>query len=100
MPQIPNLPPHLAQFKGVEMTPPPPSIRDAATKMITDLTQGMRDEEKFMFTWIAQRDGAGNTSVNLAAVQRVGDHVQVVEWFGKTWGEPYEVGIAGKISFD
>lgn len=96
MANIPNLPEHLQDAPGVEMTPPPLPILNRATEMISQITQAMPDGNGL--TWIAMRKD-GQTILNLAAVQRKGEHFEVVEWIGKTWGEPVEVGIAGRWKF-
>lgn len=97
MPDIPGLPPELVASKGVEMTPPTGEALTKATSLIDQAMATVRDGEKGALIWIAQRQG-DQTSVNLAYAHKVGEHVEVTAWIGKTWGEPIDAGIAGRIS--
>ena len=42
--------------------------------------------------WVSTTKG-----VNLAYVQRVGEHAEIVSYVGKSWGKPIEAGISGQI---
>lgn len=90
---IPNLPAKLLGTPGVEMMMPPTSILPSVTRMVTDAVSNLGTNENGLFTvWINTTAG-----VNLAHVQRVGGHAEVVSYVGKSWGEPIEAGIAARI---
>jgi len=79
---------------GVATMVPPadllPSITAAITKACTAIPPG----RNAALVAVADQRGA-----NVAAVQRVNDHVTVVAWLGKSWGKPLEGGASVMASW-
>jgi hypothetical protein len=93
MPQIPNLPADLVHKVGVQMIPPPPDLLPSVNQMITTaIAQLPRGENGAFTAWIDTSEG-----VNGALVQRFGDHIDIVLYFGQTWGTPIRAGIAARV---
>lgn len=83
---------------GVRTVPPPASIAQRATEMVTQTFAALPAGTTGAFIPIVTRQ-QGKLAGNAAFVQRVGDHVRVVAWVGKTWGEPVSAGGAGVIAW-
>lgn len=94
MANVPNLPPEFQHLQGVEFNPPPAEHLVKTEGMIRDAVSQLGKDEKFMLTWIVTDKG-----VNTAAVRKLGDHVEVMAWIGKSWGDPISVGVAGAWHF-
>jgi hypothetical protein len=80
------------------MIPPTGETFTKVNSLIDQAMASVKEGEKGALVWIAHKKG-NDVSVNLAYAQRVGDHVEVTAYFGKTWGEPTEAGIAGRIGW-
>lgn len=96
---IPNLPAEFVREKGVQMNAPPPDLLGPIQKAIQDSIKAANFEpgQSTVVTWIATNKG-----VNTAVVHRFADgkiDIDGAFWFGKEWGEPISVGIAGQIKF-
>lgn len=96
MPNIPGIPESLAPAPGVEMNAPPAEYIDKAERIISDAVAKLGPNEKGALTWLAMMKG-DKIIVNLAVVAKVNDHFSTVAWIGRTWGEPIEAGIAGRL---
>lgn len=93
MPQIPNLPADLVTAPGVEMIPPPVQLLPSMDAIVMDAVKNLPTDEDGLFTvWVSTTKG-----VNLAHVQRVGTHAEIVSYVGKSWGKPLDAGVAVKV---
>jgi hypothetical protein len=79
---------------GVATVAPPevllPSITAAVTKACQSIPAGRTA------ALVAVADGKG---ANVAVVQKLGDHVTVMGWLGKSWGQPVEGGASVMASW-
>ncbi len=88
----------MGPLPGVQMNTPPAQYITQTTSIIQNAVAQLGADEKGALVWVASRS-AGKTHVNLALVHRVNDRFAVTGWVGKTWGQPIEAGIAGRIDF-
>jgi hypothetical protein len=79
---------------GVLTVPPPASIMETATRLVTEAAAQLGPDARGGFFPVLTTKGA-----NAAIVQKAGDHVKVVAWIGKVWGQPLEAGGAGVIEW-
>lgn len=77
---------------------PPAEFIEKTNSMIRDAVAQIGKGDKFLFVGVVNVV-KGKSNTNFAAVQKVGDHVEIVEYIGKTWGEPLSAGIAGSWHF-
>jgi hypothetical protein len=78
--------------KGVSMNPPPASILEAVTKQVHDAVATLPPGGKGALVGVAT-----TTGVNLAVVAKVGTHIDVTSWIGKSWGQPVAGGAAVQV---
>jgi hypothetical protein len=90
---IPGLPSALKMEEGVVTNAPPAGLIAPTHRLISDAVAEL-GTQKGIATWILT-----TTGVNLALVDKVGDHVAVTLWIGKTWGEPLSAGLAGEVTW-
>ena len=95
MPEIIDLPEPFVNAPGVQMTPPPQELIPSIMGAISKATSNLNEDEKAKLVWIAQTHN-GKQSVNAALVVKAPAGIEVIGWFGKTWGEPIDAGIAGQ----
>jgi hypothetical protein len=88
---FPTIPGVLAT-NGVAMNPPPASILDAVSKQVKDAVATLPPDGKGALVGVATTSG-----VNLALVHKAGEHVTVLGWIGKSWGQPLAGGAAVQI---
>lgn len=82
----------VAGLKGVLTTPPPPEFAGSITKTVEAFAAAtLAPDQRGGFVGVAHKKG-DQIQVNLAIVQRVGEHGAVVGWVAKDWGEPIGVG--------
>jgi len=82
--------------RGVAMNPPPASVIGEVNRMVSDALAQIPDGERAQLVGIATKDlRTGETHVNLALAAKVGSHVEVLTWFGKSWGTPVAAGVVG-----
>lgn len=93
MPDIPGIPEEFVSVSGVQMTPPPAELLPSITAAVNNAASSLQEGERGRLVWIAQKVGS-QKSVNAVMVNKVNDHVQLVHWFGKTWGTPISAGLA------
>jgi len=79
---------------GVAFNQPPAEFLSETNSMIRDAVANIGKGDKFLFVGVVTDKGT-----NAAAVQKLGDHIEIVEYIGKTWGKPLEAGIAGVWHF-
>lgn len=79
--------PGVVSAKGVALNPPPGPILAQATKLVTDAMAQVPSGEHGSLVAIATRQGDA-VNVNLAFAVKAGNHVEVVTWIGKSWGDP------------
>ena len=91
MPDIPLIHPAYFKAAGVDMKAPPVEYLQKTTALISDAVAQL-GTAKGALTWVATTQG-----VNLALVTKANEHVTVLAWIGRHWGEPVEAGIAGKV---
>lgn len=91
MTPIPGLPEHWASLPSVQMTPPPLQWKPDAERLITEALASL-GEERGAIVWIATQTG-----VNLAIVQKVNTHVEILGYAAKSWGKPLAAGVVGRI---
>lgn len=94
----------VASSKGVAMNPPPASVLGDVAKMVRDAMANIPDNERGELVGIATRDADGTVNVNLALATKVGSHVDIVAFIGKSWGRPIAaapltLGAATRIHF-
>lgn len=86
--------PGVPSTTGVALNAPPVSILAQATKMVSEAVATIPPGSKGALVAIATEKG-----VNLALASKVGDHVEVTTWIGKSWGAPIAGGAAVKVTF-
>lgn len=100
MPQMPGLPESLIPSQGVEFKAPPLELIKPTMTLIESAMKSLPRDSKGQLVWIAQRVG-DEKMINAALVNKVGDHVEVAAWIGKTWGTPESAGlmtgVAGRV---
>lgn len=84
--------PGVPSVKGVAMNAPPASILGELTKQVQDAVATLPPDGKGALVGVAT-----TTGVNLAVVAKVGNHVNVVSWLGKSWGQPVSGGAAVQV---
>jgi hypothetical protein len=90
--------PDLTDVPQVQFTAPPQSIMDAATRMVMDsFAQMPPNANTAIFPIFHYKNG--KLKGNAAIVHRFTDHMGVVLWIGKEWGEPVEVGGGAVIAW-
>lgn len=82
----------MADKKGVQFTTPPASILADALQMVNQGIAKLEPHERGAIVTIVTPSG-----VNGAIVTRAGDHLELVGWIGKSWGEAVTGGGAVKI---
>lgn len=90
--------PGVPSAKGVALNPPPPSILAQATAMVREAMKEVPDGERGSLVAIATKQGEA-VNVNLAFAVKANDHVDIVTWIGKSWGEPVSAGVVGRVHF-
>lgn len=90
--------PGVPSFKGVALNPPPGPILAQATELVRDAMAQVPPDKKGALVAIATKQGDA-VNVNLALAVRAGNHVEVVSWLGRSWGEPVAGGAAVRVSF-
>lgn len=98
MPDIPGVPSTLVAAPGVQTNAPPAEYMEQTTALISKAVAQLGADEKGALTWVASKQG-DEIGVNLAIVSKVNEHVTVLGWVGKEWGEPIAAGIAGRITW-
>src|SRR5688500_1009300 len=90
--------PGVESSRGGAMNPPPASILRDVNTLIAAALSGVADDERGHLVGIATRNATtGAVDVNVALAMKAGDRVEVVAWFGKTWGQPVAAGGVGKV---
>jgi hypothetical protein len=84
----------MADIKGVAFNRPPIEVFEQTNQMIHHAVSQIGKGDKFLFVAVATTKGT-----NVAAVQKLGDHVEIVEYIGKTWGEPLSAGVSAAWHF-
>lgn len=92
MPNIPDIPDHLSDAPGVAMNVPPPEYLSDTTQIIADAVAQLGPNDRGIMTWVATTKG-----VNLALVDKINDHIDVIAFIGKDWGHPVEAGLVGRV---
>lgn len=90
--------PGLPSTGGVALNPPPASILAQATKMVSDAMTDIPPGERGSLVAIATKQGDA-VNVNLAFAVKANDHIDIVTWVGKSWGEPVAAGVVGRVHF-
>lgn len=88
----------VASSKGVALNAPPASILADATRMVRDAMAQVPEGEHGSLVAIATEQD-GKVNVNLALATKIGTHVEVVTWIGKSWGTPVAAGVMGRVHF-
>jgi hypothetical protein len=76
---------------GVQLNPPPPSLREAVDASIMHTIGQLQPGSKGALIGVVQRVN-GKQSVNLAVVHREGEHWVIGAYVAKRWNEPVEYG--------
>lgn len=90
LPTVPGAP----VAKGVAMNPPPASILEAVTKQVHDAMATLPSSGRGAIVGVAT-----TTGVNLAVVSKVGSHIAVTSWIGRSWGSPVSGGAAVQVQW-
>ena len=89
----------IASKGGVAMNAPPASILADVHRLVADAMKDIPADSHGALVGIATRKSDGRVNVNLAIATKVGSHVTVVGWLGKSWGQPIEGGTAVQVHF-
>jgi len=89
-PTVPGAP----VLKGVAMNAPPAAILVELTKQVHDAVATLPPGKNGALVGVAT-----TTGVNLAVVAKAGEHVKVVGWAGRTWGQPISGGAAVQVDW-
>lgn len=85
---------------GVAMNPPSPALLGSVTDMIANAMKHIPEGERGKLVAVVHRDPVtGKVSTNAAFAVKAHEHVNVVAWFGKTWGQPISAGVMTEIHF-
>lgn len=79
---------------GVATVRPPEELLPSITAAVTRACQSIPAGRTAALVAVADRKGA-----NVAVVQKIGDHVTVMGWLGKSWGKPIEGGASVMASW-
>lgn len=90
--------PGVQSLGGVALNAPPTSILQQATEMVRAAMAEVPDGSKGVLVGVATAR-QGVVDVNLALASKVGDHVDIAAWIGKSWGEPVSAGVVGRVHF-
>lgn len=82
----------MPETNGVQFTSPPASILADALQMVNEGIAQLEPHDRGAIVTIVTPTG-----VNGAIVTRAGDHLELVGWIGKSWGESVTGGGAVKI---
>ena len=83
---------------GVQFVTPPASILTQAMQTVNEGMAALAPGDNGAIVTVVTIDEAtGKLSANAAIVARVGDHLAVTGWIGKTWGDQVVGGGAVKI---
>ena len=84
--------------KGVAMNPPPAEYIGDVTRMVNAAMATMPEDGRGQLVGIANINPvSGKLDVNAALAVRAGSRVDIVAWFGKSWGEPVHAGVMGRL---
>lgn len=89
----------VASSRGVAMNAPPAETLSQVSQMVRDAMATLPEGDRGALVGIATRDASGKVNVNLALATRVGNHVDIAAFMGKTWGEPLAAGVMTRIHF-
>src|SRR5690349_2832541 len=87
--------PGVPSSKGVALNAPPAHLLADTTKFIKDAMVNVEPGSHGTLVAIATKTGTV-TNTNLALATKIGEHVEVVGWIGKSWGVPV---AAAPVSF-
>jgi hypothetical protein len=79
----------------VTNTPPPAEHLEKTNTMIRDAVRQLGAGKNGMFTVLVDT----THGINGAYVQRAGDHVTIVSYLTKRWGEPVAAGVAATLDW-
>jgi hypothetical protein len=92
--------PGVVSTKGVAMNPPPAAILGDVSKMVRDAMLTLPEEDRVELVGIASRDeDTGKVNVNLALAAKAGQHVDIVAFMGKSWGDPVSAAVMARVHF-
>jgi hypothetical protein len=89
----------ISSSKGVAINAPPAEILGTVSQMVRDAMAALPEGDRAELVGIASRHADGKIHINLAFATRVNNHVDVVGFAGKTWGEPLTAGVMTRIHF-
>src|SRR5262245_9371682 len=93
LPTVPGVP----IAKGVAMNAPPAAIFDAVTKQVHDVIAALPVDARGGIVGIATKNPDGTINANVAVADKIGSHVTIVGWAGKSWGQPVAGGAAVQV---
>lgn len=84
-------------LKGPQLQPPPPEFAASIVESVQRFADAtLAQDQRGGLVGVLHRKG-DQVAMNLAIVQRIGDHSTVVGWVAKDWGEPIGVGAGWTI---
>jgi hypothetical protein len=84
---------------GVAMMAPPSALMASITSEITKAMAEVPAGSKGALVAVTSKNADGTFNANLAVVSKVGEHVKVMAWMGKSWPAKATYGAATQITW-
>lgn len=88
LPSIPGI----TLTKGVAMNQPPATLLESISKQVKEAVDTLPPGSNGAIVGVAT-----TTGINLAVVSKLGEHVTIVGWAGRSWGQPMDKGAAVQV---
>ena len=90
----------IASTGGVAMNPPPVHLLPQISTLVATAMSSIPEGERVKLVTVLHRnEQTGKVSGNVVAAVKAGDHVNIVGWFGKSWGTPVAAGVMAEVHF-